>query len=1456
NSNSGASFSTTRQEGSHAVALTTSGYLSHTVSGNNSTFLTSGGYDQRTVALWIRPGGTNNRRMVFEFGDNNNGLGLRFNDNALIAGIAGGGTRVTASYANVASASGTPWISGGWNHVAVVYDKTSLRLYLNGVNVASNNSLTFASVGSSTNASRFAYPSATAAANHVFNQAGTWTYLGGSMDDIYVIRGALRDSEIAALRNLSFNTQSTAVTLAAPAAPTAPTGLAATALSTNAIKLTWNDNSENETGFEIWRSSGDKSNERMIAVVEGGSGAQKTFTDTSLFANVTYYFKVKARGEVLNSAFTPEVDAKTLNGKPHIKDVLDFSMLYGTSYSLPLSAIDEDGDALTFTTSGLPAFGTLQNISNGNGAIVFNPSSRNRGSFRITVYVSDPNGGKDTTSFVLAVNTNDVPVMPAIADVVIDEGTSINVPVSATDKNGVSKMIWRVEGLPSFANFVNNNNGTGTIAINANYASSGEYEITAFVDDGYGAWTSQSFKLTVNDIRPDAAIQINFRHITGGVPLWNDVDISSLSRDTAYTITDVDGNPFPFRFRITKGGVASTQGGRITGNDSGVYPDNVLRDAMAWAFNSTSSDTAILRVSGLDPAKRYDFTLFSGYTTGAATTYIQYVIGNDTASLYYHNNTQNTAMIQNAQPNADGQVFITLIGDPVVGLGGVLNAMIIRPLFSDGTAPAKPLQFQGEFTLGEGVKLGWEDRAYNEDGYRVYRSTNKYGTYTLLNPQVERDSVSFLDPNTLPETTYYYYVAGINAIGTGASSDTIAITTGNNLPVITAAERFLVKTGATANLDFTAADDPGDIVTVTLLNKPGFVELQHLGGINYRITASPLNDHLGWFTLTLRAADNKGAVSTKDVILSVADKNTRSVYVNFGREDKPAPFPWNNWLGARGSNNTLSNLKDEQNNTTPFSITTVESWTGVTTMGHMTGNNSGIFPDAVLESGLHNIGGPRTIRISGLNNNMRYNIVFVGSMNEGALATARYRQVSGTADDTLNARYNTNQSANLNGLAPVGGQISAEISRILGSLNAYLNAVVIEEYDPNLLTAPLNPINLYAEPVDRTTIDLSWSDRTANEAAVNGYMLDRATDSLFTVNVVNMGLPANTTTYRDAGLSANQKYWYRVRARSAAGAYSDYSNRAKAITPASIVYVNFNFTIDNGPFPWNNIYASPTSPDVFTGFKNQSGAGTGLTLSLTKIFNGEFTAGVNTGNNSGIVPDNVMMSDFWLDNTQESQFVLSGLNHSRRYRIGFFGSAGDVGWSAGDFTATYTVNGKTVYLNSWLNRSKIVYIDDIVPDVNGEVRLDFSTTEDALFGFNGAVIIQDYTDVSEGGEVINNMVNNPNSANILMENDDAADLAMAAAQEGSSSARMYPNPVVSFLNVDFNNASASDNVSLMVYDISGKLLYMRNYGKLSAGPHTLGLSAKESGMTTGIYFVSLNVNGKAIKTTKVVKTKE
>ena len=289
-----------------------------------------------------------------------------------------------------------------------------------------------------------------------------------------------------------------------------------------------------------------------------------------------------------------------------------------------------------------------------------------------------------------------------------------------------------------------------------------------------------------------------------------------------------------------------------------------------------------------------------------------------------------------------------------------------------------------------------------------------------------------------------------------------------------------------------------------------------------------------------------------------------------------APAPWNNWEGVRSAGNILANLRDENNITTPFSVTTVSGWASTTMIGHITGNNSGVVPDAVLESGIWDNGPAKQLRFAGLNPAMKYNLQFIGSQNEGLPATVQY--VSGAQTAVLDARYNTNTSANLNGLTPdPSGVILVTATRTGASLLSYLNAIVIEEVSPSVTV--LNPGHLYAEPLDRNRISLSWTDREDAENASGGYQLQRATDSLFNLNVATFNIAANVTSFTNTGLTPNVKYWYRIRALSG-GTYSDYSNRAKAITPSSIIYVNFNTTIANAFAPWNNTAAN--SEELFT----------------------------------------------------------------------------------------------------------------------------------------------------------------------------------------------------------------------------------------------------------------------------------
>ena len=730
------------------------------------------------------------------------------------------------------------------------------------------------------------------------------------------------------------------------------------------------------------------------------------------------------------------------------------------------------------------------------------------------------------------------------------------------------------------------------------------------------------------------------------------------------------------------------------------------------------------------------------------------------------------------------------------------------------------------------TRLNWTQNA-DETNFEIYRGTNSGGPYQLINITVA-DATTYTDNGLDPNTTYYYVVRAVNNTGAAAASNQASPFSGNTAPVISPLNDMYSKTESSATQNFTVTDNEGDVTTVSIPLKPAFITLQDLGGGNYNILANPTRDDIGWTQLKVLATDNIGKQSWKTFSILVTDKDTRSFFVNFGSSTKTAPAPWNNWLGVRGTGNVLSNLKDENNIVSGISITTVNGWSGTTDLGHITGNNSGFYPDAVLQSGLADNGAAKQIKFSGLSATKLYNVVLLGSQNEGLVATASY--TSGTRTSTLDARYNTNKTANLNSIAPDGtGSITLTITRTGSSAFTYLNGIALEEYNPSITL--LAPTGLYLEPIDRTTIDIKWADKTNNEQATGGYLLQRSTNSNFS-SATNISLPANTTSYRNSGLTSNTKYYYRVRAVNG-GKTSAFSNAEATITPSQILYVNFNTTVASQGAPWNNTAASSLQTFTKLNMRNQSSTATTIDLILTRFFNGEFNAGRRTGNNSGIVPDNVLQSDYWLDNTQLSQFRLEGLNTSRRYRIGFFGSSSAAGWFKGNYTATYTVKGRTVYLNSWENTTKIVYIGDIAPESNGTLLLDFSTTANAQYGFNGGIVIMEYSDAS-GGTIQNSTLDEQAGTEILAVTPDY-------------NVKVYPNPFNDLVNLDFNNDAAGNRVSAEVYDLTGRLVYRRDFNSLAAGRNVLVLNGIEQNSNTSVCVVALRVNGKVVQTVKLLR---
>ena len=97
----------------------------------------------------------------------------------------------------------------------------------------------------------------------------------------------------------------------APTPPSAPTGIAATALSSSAIRVTWTDTSTNESAFEVERAPSAGGPFVSVGTLTAGS---TQLDSTGLAASTTYFFRVRATNAAGASAWSGTASATTQVG--------------------------------------------------------------------------------------------------------------------------------------------------------------------------------------------------------------------------------------------------------------------------------------------------------------------------------------------------------------------------------------------------------------------------------------------------------------------------------------------------------------------------------------------------------------------------------------------------------------------------------------------------------------------------------------------------------------------------------------------------------------------------------------------------------------------------------------------------------------------------------------------------------------------------------------------------------------------------------------------------------------------------------------------------------------------------------------------------------------------------------------------------------------------------------------
>jgi hypothetical protein len=132
--------------------------------------------------------------------------------------------------------------------------------------------------------------------------------------------------------------------------PQAPANLSASAVSTSQINLSWNDQSNNESGFKIERST---DNVNFSEITTAGSNVT-SYSNTGLSSATTYYYRVRAFNAQGNSSYSNTASATTQGSVPGTPIGLTASALSKTQIKITWgdNSTNETGFKIERSTNG------------------------------------------------------------------------------------------------------------------------------------------------------------------------------------------------------------------------------------------------------------------------------------------------------------------------------------------------------------------------------------------------------------------------------------------------------------------------------------------------------------------------------------------------------------------------------------------------------------------------------------------------------------------------------------------------------------------------------------------------------------------------------------------------------------------------------------------------------------------------------------------------------------------------------------------------------------------------------------------------------------------------------------------------------------------------------------------------------------------------------------------------
>ncbi len=625
-------------------------------------------------------------------------------------------------------------------------------------------------------------------------------------------------------------------------------------------------------------------------VIDNGDGTL-TYTPDDDFAGPDSFTYTADDGNGGRTPAAVTISVSGLPDPPQFVPVAGQNAAEGTPWALGVSATDPDGDPLTLTQAGGPAWASF--VDNGDGTATFSgtPGYDDAGGHSITVTAFDGTFSVDETFTLTVADTNRAPVVAGLGDASVAEGDPWTLTVTATDPDG-DPMTLTQAGLPAWATLLDNGDGTGSISGTPGYADAGSQTITVTADDGTDS-TDEAFTLTVTD--------------TNRAPSIDPIADRSTPEKAAVAFTatgsDPDGDPLTFGVSGAPAGAAITPGGAFTWTPTeaqgpGTYAFDVVVEDGGTPLLSDSTRLTITVGEVPDPPQAGDDA-----ASGGARQQV-WVAANDTDPDDGLDPASASVSIAPANGTA---AFTTEVGGPLLhydaypgfrgqdtlvyeicDYGGLCDVASVTVDVVDGAPAIGTIANAG---VAEGDPWTLTVTATDPDGDPVTMTQTGRPAWATFLDNGDGSATFTGTPGYSDAGTSTITVFASDGTNTSSHVFSLTVTNTNRAPTVAPIADAGVAEGDAWTLTVTASDPDGDVLSLTGTGGPAWATFLDNGDGTATFTGTPGYDDAAVHTVTVFANDGHGPVG-ESFALTVSDTNRVPTISRLGPAGVAEGEPW------------------------------------------------------------------------------------------------------------------------------------------------------------------------------------------------------------------------------------------------------------------------------------------------------------------------------------------------------------------------------------------------------------------------------------------------------------------------------------------------------------------------------------------------------------------------------------